>query len=124
MEVLDEQRAADRLGILQVLTLILSVYVLVALFIQATVKLSPEAVKILDWMDSVCLFGFSSGFLRAISSCAFKGKIPEVGLDRFRLEYPHVRPLPRWSRGSNYSYLQNSSRLSFDEKSRHLFPAA
>src|SRR5438094_5410570 len=51
MEVLDEHCAAEHLGLLQVLALILSVYVLVALFIQATVNLSPDAVEILDWLD-------------------------------------------------------------------------
>ncbi len=51
MKVLEEQRAAERLGMLQVLALILSVYVLVALFIQATVKLSPDTIKALDWID-------------------------------------------------------------------------
>src|SRR6266542_5876361 len=53
MKVLEEQRAAERLGMVQVLALILSVYVLVALFIQATVKLSPDTIKALDWIDFV-----------------------------------------------------------------------
>src|SRR5438045_7261512 len=51
MTDLDERQAAERLGVLQVVTLIFSVYVLVALLIQATVRLSPETVEILDWID-------------------------------------------------------------------------
>src|SRR5918996_607883 len=65
MEVLDERRAAERLGLLQVLTLILSVYVLVALFIQATVRLSPDTIRILDWIDFfVCVVFLTDFFVR------------------------------------------------------------
>jgi len=63
MEVLDEHRAAEHLGLLQVLALILSVYVLVALFIQATVNLSPDAVEILDWIDLFVCGVFLADFL-------------------------------------------------------------
>ncbi|MFL6596647.1 MAG: ion transporter [Chthoniobacterales bacterium] len=75
MEVLDEHCAAEHLGLLQVLALILSVYVLVALFIQATVNLSPDAVEILDWLDlfvcGVFLADFFVRFHRAPSKAKF-----------------------------------------------------
>ncbi len=65
VKVLDEQRAAERLGMLQVLALILSVYVLVALFIQATVKLSPDTIKALNWIDFfVCVVFLADFFVR------------------------------------------------------------
>jgi hypothetical protein len=65
MEVLDEHHAVERLGLLQVLALILSVYVLAALFIQATVKLSPDTIKVLDWIDFfVCMVFLADFFVR------------------------------------------------------------
>jgi len=71
----DEYREAERLGLLDVLTLIFSVYVLVALLIQATIKLSPETVEILGWMDwlvcTVFLTDFFVRFHRARSKIQF-----------------------------------------------------
>ena len=65
VKVLDEQRAAERLGMLQVLALILSVYVLVALFIQATAKLSPDTIKAFNWIDFfVCVVFLADFFVR------------------------------------------------------------
>jgi len=65
----------ERLGFLEVLTLIFSVYVLVALLIQATVKLSANAVEILGWMDwlvcAVFLTDFSVRLNRAPSKTQF-----------------------------------------------------
>jgi len=61
----EERCAEEHLGLLQVLTLIFSVYVLIALFIQATVKLSPDAVDILRWMDwLVCAVFLADFFVR------------------------------------------------------------
>jgi voltage-gated potassium channel len=75
MEDLDQCRAAERLGVLEVLTLIFSVYVLIALVIQATITLSPETVKILDWVDwlvcAVFLTDFFVRFRRAPSKAQF-----------------------------------------------------
>src|SRR5438874_3887824 len=75
MEVLDEHRAAERLGVLEVVTLIFSVYVLVALLIQATVRLSPETAEVLDWIDllvcAVFLTDFFVRFHRAPSKAQF-----------------------------------------------------
>jgi hypothetical protein len=72
IEGLDEVRVAERLGALEVLTLIFSFYVLVALLFQATNKLSPETVQILRWMDwLVC----------AVSSRPLEKTISELGLD-------------------------------------------
>jgi Ion channel. len=71
----DEYREAESLGLLDVLTLIFSVYVLVALLIQATIKLSPETVEILGWMDwlvcTVFLTDFFVRFHRARSKIQF-----------------------------------------------------
>jgi len=74
-EQLDAQRAAERLGLLQIVTLILSVYVLLALLIQATVKLSADTIQILDRIDFfVCLVfltDFFFRFYRALSKAKF-----------------------------------------------------
>jgi voltage-gated potassium channel len=60
-----EDRASERLGLLQILTLILSVYVLIALLIQATVKLSSDTVKILEEIDFfVCVVFLADFFVR------------------------------------------------------------
>jgi voltage-gated potassium channel len=65
MKDVDERRAAEHLGVLEVLTLIFSVYVLVALVIQATVKLSPETANILRWIDFfVCAVFLADFFVR------------------------------------------------------------
>jgi voltage-gated potassium channel len=64
-ERLEAQRAAERLGLLQIVTLILSVYVLLALFIQATVKLSSDTIQILDRIDFfVCVVFLTDFFVR------------------------------------------------------------
>ena len=61
----DEDSASERLGLLQILTLILSVYVLVALLIQSTVKLSSDTVKILEGIDFfVCVVFLADFFVR------------------------------------------------------------
>jgi voltage-gated potassium channel len=75
MEDLDKLRRAERLGVLEVVTLIFSVYVLVALLIQATVRLSPETAEVLDWIDllvcAVFLTDFFVRFHRAPSKAQF-----------------------------------------------------
>jgi len=74
-EVLDDQYATEHLGVLEVLTLIFSVYVLIVLLIQATIKLSANAVEILGWMDwlvcGVFLTDFSVRLNRAPSKTQF-----------------------------------------------------
>jgi voltage-gated potassium channel len=79
MEVLDERRAAERLGLLQVLTLILSVYVLVALFIQATVRLSPDTIRILNWIDFFVCVVFLTDFFVRFHSAPSKAKFLKWG---------------------------------------------
>ena len=65
MQDSDERLAAERLGVLDVLTLIFSVYVLLALLVQATVKLSPETARVLDWIDLlVCVVFLADFFVR------------------------------------------------------------
>jgi len=61
-----KSRTAEQLGLLDVLALIFSVYVLVALFIQVAFRpLSPETVEILRWMDRlVCVVFLSDFFVR------------------------------------------------------------
>jgi hypothetical protein len=77
-EQIEEQYASERLGLLQVLTLILSVYVLVALLVQSTVKLSSDTVKILEGIDFfVCLVFLADFFVRfyrtSLKSMCFLG---------------------------------------------------
>ena len=60
-----KSRTAEHLGLLDVLTLIFSVYVLIALLVQVAVKLSPETAEILHWMDwFVCAVFLSDFFVR------------------------------------------------------------
>jgi len=63
---LSEQNiAAHRLGALEVVTLILSFYVLLALFIQATTKLPADVAAALDIIDfAVCLVFLADFFVR------------------------------------------------------------
>jgi voltage-gated potassium channel len=67
--------AAKRLNPLEIITLILSIYVLIALLIQSLVPLPPDAVALLDWIDLlVCivfLTDFFVRFRRAPSKLAF-----------------------------------------------------
>jgi len=77
-----KSRTAEHLGLLDVLTLIFSVYVLVALLIQVAVRpLSPETVEILRWMDWLVCAVFFIRFFRAVSSRSIKSTILEMGLD-------------------------------------------
>ena len=46
-----QAEAAKRLNPLEIITLIFSVYVLIALLIQSLVPLPPDAIALLDWMD-------------------------------------------------------------------------
>lgn len=59
---MSEQEAASRLGALQVVTLILSAYVLVALLVQATVRLTPDTLTILDRIDFFVCMVFLADF--------------------------------------------------------------
>ena len=60
-----QQEAAERLTPLQVVTLILSVYVLIALFVQSVFHLSPGADAFLDRIDFyVCLVFLTDFFVR------------------------------------------------------------
>jgi voltage-gated potassium channel len=60
-----EAEAAKRLNPLEIITLILSVYVLIALLIQSLVPLPPDAVAALDWIDLlVCIVFLTDFFVR------------------------------------------------------------
>ena len=60
-----QEEAAERLTPLQVVTLILSVYVLIALFVQSVFHLPPETDTFLDRIDFfVCLVFLSDFFVR------------------------------------------------------------
>ena len=67
--------SAERLSTLQVVTLILSVYVLIALFVQSVFSLTPEANAFLDRIDFYICIVFSADFFirlyRAPSKPAF-----------------------------------------------------
>lgn len=61
----ESKAAADRLTPLQIITLILSVYVLITLVVQTTVPLTPDTVRILDRIDFfVCLVFLADFFVR------------------------------------------------------------
>jgi voltage-gated potassium channel len=79
VKVLDERHAAERLSGLQVLVLILSVYVLVALFIQATVRLSPDSIKVLDWIDFFVCIIFLADFFVQLHRAPSKAKFLKRG---------------------------------------------
>jgi voltage-gated potassium channel len=79
MEDLDEIRSAERLSVLEVVTLIFSVYVLAALLLQATVKLSPETVDILRWMDWLVCAVFLTDFFVQFHRAASKPKFMKWG---------------------------------------------
>jgi voltage-gated potassium channel len=60
-----QTEAAERLNPLEIITLILSVYVLIALLIQSLVALPPDAVVLLDWIDLlVCIVFLTDFFVR------------------------------------------------------------
>lgn len=69
VEPIEEQRALERLGLLQILTLILSVYVLIALLVQSTIKLPRDTIEILDGIDFfVCIIFLTDFFVRLYSA--------------------------------------------------------
>ena len=60
-----QTEAAKRLSPLEIITLIFSIYVLIALLIQSLVPLSPDAVALLDWADLlVCIVFLTDFFVR------------------------------------------------------------
>lgn len=70
----EEQHASERLGLLQILTLILSVYVLVALLVQATVKLSSDTLKVLEGIDFFVCVVFLADFFERFYHAPSKSK--------------------------------------------------
>jgi voltage-gated potassium channel len=70
-----QTEAAKHLNPLEIITLIFSIYVLIALLVQSLVPLPPDAVTLLDWMVLlVCivfLTDFFVRFTRAPSKLAF-----------------------------------------------------
>jgi Ion channel len=73
----------------------------------------------LDRFARLCRF--SNGFFCAVSSRSVKSTVHEVGLDRFRLQYPNDKHFPRWSSSADNSRVPDSSRVSINEKSSDLF---
>ncbi|SRR6266496_326217 len=71
----NQTEAAKRLNPLEIITLILSIYVLIALLIQSLFPLPPDAVVLLDWIDLlVCIVFLTDFFVRfaqASSKLAF-----------------------------------------------------
>ena len=57
-----QTEAAKRLNPLEIIALILSIYVLIALLIQSLVPLSPDAVALLDWADLLVCIVFLTDF--------------------------------------------------------------
>src|SRR5437773_6557015 len=120
MGVADEQRAAERLGLLQILALILSVYVLVVLFIQATVKLSSDTIKVLDWIDFFVCVVFLADFFVRFHRAPSKAKFLKWGWIDFVSSIPMlnifrvgrvVRIVPCLSNLAGVSFHEISCRL-------------
>lgn len=76
---LTEREAAERLGFVEILTLILSVYVLIALLVQATVPLEPDTTKILDRIDFFVCIVFLTDFFTRLYRAPSKGEFLKWG---------------------------------------------
>jgi voltage-gated potassium channel len=59
----ETDHAHKKLTLFQLLMLLLSVYVLGALFAQATIKLSPQVTSLLETLDTIICFVFLGDFL-------------------------------------------------------------
>lgn len=60
-----KENSEDKLGLLNVAVLVLSIYVLVALIVDTTFKLSEETSKLLNYIDiAICIFFFIEFCLR------------------------------------------------------------
>lgn len=60
-----KENSEDKLGLLNVAVLVLSIYVLVALIVDTTFKLSEEMSKLLNYIDiAICIFFFIEFCLR------------------------------------------------------------
>jgi len=67
-----QTEAAKRLNPLEIITLILSIYVLIALLIQSLVPLPPDAVALLDWIDLLVCIVFLTDFFVRFSQAQWK----------------------------------------------------
>jgi voltage-gated potassium channel len=78
MKEMTQADAAKRLSPLEIITLLLSIYVIIALLIQALFPLTPDAVALLDWVDFfVCVVFLTDFFVslaRAQSKRAYRIK--------------------------------------------------
>jgi voltage-gated potassium channel len=79
MDTISDHSKAERLGLLEILTLILSVYVLIALLVQATVPLVPDATKMLERIDFFVCVVFLTDFLIRFYRAPSKGKFLKWG---------------------------------------------
>lgn len=60
-----KENSEDKLGLLNVAVLVLSIYVLVALIVDTTFKLSAETSKLLNYIDiAICIFFFIEFWIR------------------------------------------------------------
>jgi voltage-gated potassium channel len=85
----------ERVSWLQFITLVLSVYVLIAVFIETVIKLSPATTQLLDYIDSLICLVFLYDFFFHLYHAPSKGSflkwdwldfissIPMLGLFRF-----------------------------------------
>jgi hypothetical protein len=79
-----QTEAAKRLNPLEIITLILSIYVLIALLILSLVPLPPDAVALLDWMELAQHESAHEGVLREISLDAKISSL-EAKLDELKI---------------------------------------
>ena len=87
---LTESEAAERLGLLQVLTLVLSVYVLIALVVQAVVPLTADTVKVLDRIDLFVCAVFMADFFVRLHRAPAKAKFLKWGWIDFVSSIPMI----------------------------------
>ena len=79
-----QTKAAKRLNPLEIITLILSIYVLVALLIQSIqslISLPPAAVVLLDRIDWLVCIVFLTDFFVGFARVPVEARVPQMGLD-------------------------------------------
>jgi voltage-gated potassium channel len=86
----EETIHAGRFGVLEIITLILSVYVLLTLFVQFTIPLSGDAAAILDRVDFVICFVFLADFFLRLYRAPSKKKFLKWGWIDFVSSIPMV----------------------------------
>jgi len=72
MKEMAQADAAKRLNALEIITLIFSTYVLIALLVQALLPLTPDVVALLDWVDLIVCIVFLTDFFVSLARAPSK----------------------------------------------------